>query len=51
MAPPQPTVEQHAEREAERSNEADPNTAWRAEILEQPSYEPEPEELEATAEL
>lgn len=49
--PPQPTVEQHAEREAERSNEADPNTAWRAEILQQPSYDPEPEALEATAEL
>jgi hypothetical protein len=49
--PPQPTAEHEAPPEAEQSNEADLNTAWSAEILEQPSYEPEPDELEATAEI
>jgi len=37
--------------ERELSNEADLNTAWRAEIQDQPSYEPEPDGLEATAEI
>ena len=51
--PPQPTAEHQVPPEAERSNEADLNTAWSAEILEQPSYEPEPEPdmPEATAEI
>jgi len=49
--PPQPTAEHQVPPEAEPSSEADLNTAWSAEILEQPGYEPEPDMPEATAEI
>ena len=51
--PPQPTAEHQASSEAEQSNEADLNTAWSAEIRDEPSYEPElePDMPEATAEI
>jgi hypothetical protein len=51
---PWPT-EQMAEHETapgvEPSNEADVDTVWSAELLEQTSYEPEPDMPEATAEI
>ena len=49
--PPQPTAEHQVPPEAERSDEADLNTAWSAEIRDEPGYEPEPDVLEATAEI
>jgi len=51
--PPQPTAEHQVTPEAERSNEPDLDTAWSAEIRDEPSYEPEPEPgmPEATAEI
>ena len=51
--PPQPTTEHQVAPEAERINEAGLDTAWSAEIRDEPSYEPEPEiEMpEATAEI
>jgi len=51
--PPQPTTEHQVASEAERINEAGLDTAWSAEIRDEPSYEPEPEiEMpEATAEI
>jgi conjugative relaxase-like TrwC/TraI family protein len=49
--PPQSTAEHQAPGRVEQSNEPDRETAWSAEILEEPSYEPEPEALEATAEI
>jgi hypothetical protein len=51
--PPQPTAEQQVAPEAERSTEADWDTAWNAEIRDEPSYEPDPEPdaPEATAEI
>ena len=51
--PPQPTAEHQVTVEAEPSGEADLDTAWSAEIRDEPSYEPEPEPdiPEATAEI
>ena len=49
--PPQPAGEHEAPAEAERSGEADLNTAWSAEIPDQPSYELEANAPEATAEI
>ena len=51
--PPQPTAEHQVAPEAEQSNEPDLDTAWSAEIRDEPSYEPEPEPdmPEATAEI
>jgi hypothetical protein len=49
--PPEPTAEHETAPEVEPSNEADPNTAWNAELLEQSSYDPEPDMPEATAEI
>jgi len=49
--PPQPAGEHEVPAEAERSGEADLNTAWRAEIPDQPSYEREADAPEATAEI
>jgi hypothetical protein len=49
--PPQPTAEHQAPPGGEQSNEPDLDMAWRAEILEEPGYEPESEALEATAEI
>ena len=50
---PQPTAERQVTPEAERSNEPDLDTAWSAEIRDEPSYKPEPEPgmPEATAEI
>ena len=49
--PPQPTAEHQVAPEVEQSNEPDLDTAWSAEIRDEPSYEPEPEMPEATAEI
>jgi conjugative relaxase-like TrwC/TraI family protein len=49
--PPQPTRGHEAPSEVERSSEAGLNTVWSAEIQEQPSYAPEPDMPEATAEI
>ena len=51
--PPQPVAEHQLPADADRDKEADLDTTWSAEILEEPSCEPEPEaEMpEATAEL
>jgi conjugative relaxase-like TrwC/TraI family protein len=51
--PPQPTAEHQVAPELEQSNEPDLDTAWSAEIRDEPSYEPEPEAdaPEATAEI
>ena len=51
--PPQRTAEHQASSEADQSNGADLNTAWSAEIRDEPSYEPElePDMPEATAEI
>jgi hypothetical protein len=51
--PAQPTAEHQVTSEAEWSAEAELNTAWSAEIRDEPSYEPEPEPdmPEATAEI
>jgi hypothetical protein len=51
--PPQPTAEHQVAPEAERINEPGLDTAWSAEIRDEPSYEPEPESdmPEATAEI
>ncbi len=37
--------------EAEQSNEPDLDNVWSAEIRDEPSYEPEPDMPEATAEI
>jgi hypothetical protein len=51
--PPQRAVEHQAAFETERSTEADLDTAWSAEIRDEPSHEPElePDTPEATAEI
>jgi hypothetical protein len=51
--PPQPTPEHQVAPEVERINEPGLDTAWSAEIRDEPSYEPEPESdmPEATAEI
>jgi hypothetical protein len=49
--PPQPTSGHEVSPEVEQDNEADLDTVWSAEILEQPSYEPEADMPEATAEI
>jgi conjugative relaxase-like TrwC/TraI family protein len=49
--PPQSTAEHEAPPEVERSNEADLDTSWGAEIPNQPSYEPDAGMSEATAEI
>jgi hypothetical protein len=49
--PPRPTAEHQVTPEAEQSNEADLDTAWSAEIRDEPRYEPEPDMPEATAEI
>jgi hypothetical protein len=49
--PPEPTAEREAAPEVEPSNEADLNTAWNAELVEQPSHDPESDMPEATAEI
>jgi hypothetical protein len=51
--PPQPTTQHQVASEAERVNEAGLDTAWSAEIRDEPSYEPEPESEmpEATADI
>jgi len=49
--PPQPTAEHEVSAEVERSDEADLHATWSAEVLEEPSYDPEPEMREATAEI
>ena len=49
--PPRPTAEHQAAPEAEQSNELDLDTAWSAEIRDEPTYEPEPDMPEATAEI
>jgi hypothetical protein len=51
--PPQPTAEHQVTPEAEQNNEPDLDSAWSAEIRDEPSYEPEPESEmpEATAEI
>jgi conjugative relaxase-like TrwC/TraI family protein len=51
--PPQPTVEHQIVPEVEQSNEPGLDTAWSAEIRDEPSYEPEaePDMPEATAEI
>jgi hypothetical protein len=49
--PLQPTAAHQAAPEAEQSNEPDLATAWSAEIRDEPSYEPEPDMPEATAEI
>ncbi|MGH3196782.1 MAG: hypothetical protein ACRDPY_49085, partial [Streptosporangiaceae bacterium] len=41
--PPQPTAEHQASPEAERDNEPGMDTAWNAEIPDEPSYDPEPD--------
>lgn len=49
--PSQSTAEHEAPIEVERSNEADMDTAWSAEVVAEPSYEPESDMSEATAEI
>jgi AAA domain len=51
--PPQPAAEHQVAPAVEQSNEPDLDTAWSAEIRDEPSYEPEPEPgmPEATAEI
>jgi hypothetical protein len=49
--PLQPTAEHQVAPEAEQSYEPDLETAWSAEIRDEPSYEPEPDMPEATAEI
>lgn len=49
--PPQPTAEHEVSAELKPSDEADLQATWSAEILEESSYEPEPEMPEATAEI
>jgi hypothetical protein len=49
--PPRPSAEHQVVPEAERTNEPDLDTAWSAEIRDEPSYEPEPDMPEATAEI
>ena len=51
--PPQPTAEHQVTVEAEPSGEADLDTAWSAEIRDEPSCEsePEPDMPEASAEI
>ena len=47
----QQTREHEVPAEVERSGEPGLNTGWRAEIPDQPSYEPEADAPEATAEI
>jgi hypothetical protein len=49
--PPQPAAEHQVAPETERINEPGLNTAWSAEIRDEPGYEPEPDMPEATAEI
>ena len=47
--PPQPTAKAEAPDEAKQNSKLAPNMDWGAELVEEPSYEPEPEMPEATA--
>lgn len=47
---PQATAEHDTAPEAE-SNETALNRVWSAEVVDEPSYEPEPDMAEATAEM
>ena len=49
--PLQPTADHQVAPGTEQSTEPDLNTAWSAEIRDEPSYEPEPDTPEATAEI
>ena len=49
--PPQPTAGHQVAPGFERSNEPDLETAWSAEIRDEPGYEPEPDMPEATAKI
>jgi hypothetical protein len=49
--PPRPTAEHQIAHEAEQSNELDLDTAWSAQVRDEPTYEPEPDMPEATAEI